>query len=111
MRITIKVPDNIIQIVYLPPYSPELNPVERVFEDIKKHLKNKLFYLIEELEDAVEWVAKEFKVKYSYWGMRSLFVRLGIKKKVPRPKAEKACAEAQKGWKKGGLLQLLGSMG
>ncbi|WP_459879416.1 helix-turn-helix domain-containing protein [Desulfothermus naphthae] len=63
------------------------------------------------IQDAVEWVAKEFKVKYSYWGMRSLFVRLGIKKKVPRPKAEKACAEAQKEWKKGGLLQLLGSMG
>jgi len=55
----LRVPDN-IQIVYLPPYSPELNPVERVFEDIKKHLKNKLFYLIEELEDAVCKIVDSF---------------------------------------------------
>jgi len=27
----------------LPPYSPELNPVERVFQDIKKYFKNKVF--------------------------------------------------------------------
>ena len=31
-----------IQIVYLPPYSPELNPIERVFQEIKKHFKNNL---------------------------------------------------------------------
>ena len=48
----LKVPDN-IQIVYLPSYSPELNPLERVFQDIKEHLKNELFYLIEELKNAV----------------------------------------------------------
>ena len=34
----LKILDN-IQIVYLPPYSPELNPVERVFQDIKKAFK------------------------------------------------------------------------
>ena len=55
----LKIPDN-IQIVYLPPYSPELNPVERVFQDIKKHLKNKLFYLIEELENAVCKIVNSF---------------------------------------------------
>ncbi len=27
----------------MPPYSPELNPVERVFQDIKKYFKNKVF--------------------------------------------------------------------
>ena len=55
----LKVPDN-IQIVYLPPYSPELNPVERVFQDIKKHLKNKVFYLIEELENTVCKIVNSF---------------------------------------------------
>jgi len=45
------------------------------------------------------------------WGMRSLFVRLGIKKKVPRPKAVKACAEAQKEWKKRGLASALREYG
>jgi transposase len=29
-------------IEYLPPYSPELNPVERVFQNIKKYFKNKI---------------------------------------------------------------------
>jgi len=61
--------------------------------------------------DAVEWVKEEFKVQYTYWGMRSLFVRLGIKKKVPRAKAIKASFKAQEEWKKGGLLQPLRSMG
>ncbi|WP_459896367.1 transposase [Desulfurobacterium crinifex] len=54
-----EVPTN-IQIVYLPPYSPELNPVERVFQDIKKHLKNKVFNVIEELEDTVCEIVKSF---------------------------------------------------
>ncbi|WP_459895980.1 transposase [Desulfurobacterium crinifex] len=55
-----EVPTN-IQIVYLPPYSPELNPVERVFQDIKKHLKNKVFNVIEELEDTVCGIVKSFR--------------------------------------------------
>jgi len=52
----------------------------------------------------VKWTEENFKVKYTYWGMRSLFVRLGIKKKVPRPKAVKASPKAQEEWKKGVLL-------
>jgi len=55
----LKIPDN-IQIVYSLPYSPELNSVERVFQDIKKHLKNELFYLIEELENAVCKILNSF---------------------------------------------------
>jgi len=48
----LEVPAN-IQIVYLPPYSPELNPIERVFQEIKKHFKNKVIRVIGDLEDAV----------------------------------------------------------
>ena len=48
----LKVPKN-IKIEYLPPYSPELNPQERRFEDIKKFLKNITFKTIEELEKKV----------------------------------------------------------
>ena len=62
------------------------------------------------IHDAVKWTEENFKVKYTYWGMRSLFVRLGIKKKVPRPKAVKASPEAQEEWKKGVLLQPFGIM-
>lgn len=47
------VPDN-IQIVYLPPYSPELNPSERLWQYIKSEtIKNKIYETIERLEDAV----------------------------------------------------------
>ena len=52
--------------------------------------------------DGVEWVEKEHQVSYTYWGMRSVFQRLGLTKKVPRPKSPKASAEDQEAWKKGG---------
>ena len=45
------VPDN-IKIIFLPPYSPELNPVERLWKYIKDNvLKNALYEEIELLED------------------------------------------------------------
>ena len=44
------VPEN-IEIIYLPPYSPELNPVERLWLHIKSHmLRNKLYESLGELE-------------------------------------------------------------
>ncbi len=65
-------------------------------EEQKEQLKAKAAEgIFETIHDAMEWVEEEFKVKYTYWGMRSLFVRLGIKKKVPRPKAMKASDDAQ----------------
>jgi hypothetical protein len=47
------VPDN-IEIVYLPPYSPELNPIEKLWQYIKSYtIKNRIYETIKELEDAV----------------------------------------------------------
>jgi transposase len=47
------IPDNIC-ILYLPPYSPELNPVERLWLHIKQNiLNNKIYDKIESLEDAL----------------------------------------------------------
>lgn len=51
--------------------------------------------------EAVRW-AEQQQVRYTYWGMRWVFVRLGLKKKVPRPRNPKASPEAQAAWKKGG---------
>ena len=43
-----------INVVYLPPYSPELNPIERLWRYIKDHvLKNKVYDTLESLEDSV----------------------------------------------------------
>ena len=33
----VDIPDNVV-LIWLPPYSPELNPVERLWEDLKSHL-------------------------------------------------------------------------
>ena len=57
------------------------------------------------IHDAVQWVRETFGVEYTYWGMRSLFVRLKIRRKVPRPTAAQAKPEAQRAWKKGALWQ------
>ena len=53
------VPTN-IKIAYLPPYSPELNPVERLWQYAKDALlKNQLYSTITELEDAVSLFFKQ----------------------------------------------------
>jgi len=45
------VPKN-ITIIYLPPYSPELNPVERFWKFIKQNtIKNKVYDTLDDLEN------------------------------------------------------------
>ena len=51
--------------------------------------------------EARDWVTDQCGVTYSYWGLRRLLLRLGLRKKVPRPLAAKADLEAQEAWKKG----------
>ena len=44
-----------IEIVYLPPYSPELNPVERLWQWLKRHsLRNRFHLDLEAMMDAVQ---------------------------------------------------------
>ncbi len=57
---------------------------------------------IKTIRQAIVWVETQFGVTYTYWGMRSLFDRLQLPKKVPRPQADNASPEAQAAWKKGG---------
>jgi len=52
--------------------------------------------------DGVRWAREAHGVEYSYWGMRRVFARLGLRKKVPRPKSPKTSAAEQAAWKKGG---------
>ncbi len=40
-------------IEHLPAYSPELNPVERLFKELRKELKNRVFESLEAIEEAV----------------------------------------------------------
>lgn len=41
-------------ILFLPPYSPELNPAERFFEELRKATANQIFKNIEEQEKAID---------------------------------------------------------
>jgi putative transposase len=44
----------------LPPASPELNPVERFFEELRKALSNQIFDTIEDLEDKLCEVLQQY---------------------------------------------------
>lgn len=49
----ILVPEN-ITLVFLPPYSPELNPIERIWQHIKHHtIRNRIYHTIKSLEDEI----------------------------------------------------------
>lgn len=44
---------------FLPPYSPELNPAERVFEEVRRHVEGRLWESIEDKMEAAEHFLKE----------------------------------------------------
>lgn len=49
----LKYPKN-IRIIIQPPYSPELNPIEKLWQYIKDHtIKNRIYKTLKELENAV----------------------------------------------------------
>lgn len=48
----LRIPDNVV-CVFLPPYSPELSPIERLWQDIKGGMAWKMFDDIEEQQDYV----------------------------------------------------------
>ena len=49
----LSIPNNIKNII-LPPYSPELNPAEKLWQYIKDHtIKNRIYKTLRELENAV----------------------------------------------------------
>lgn len=49
----LRVPDN-VRLIFLPPYSPELNPVERLWQWLRRQVcRNRLFTTLEELLEAL----------------------------------------------------------
>jgi transposase len=59
-----------ITCVYLPPYSPELNPTERFFEEVRKSTANQIFKSIEEQEEVIAEAVKRLSADEA--GMRQL---------------------------------------
>ena len=52
------IPQN-IALIFLPPYSPELNPAELVWLNMKKKTTNKIYKTMEELRLKIDEIAKE----------------------------------------------------
>lgn len=50
---SLKIPNNII-LVFLPPYSPELNPAEKMWWNFKRSFSNRLFKNLNEIEEFVK---------------------------------------------------------
>ncbi|MFZ1025214.1 MAG: transposase [Limnoraphis robusta] len=55
----LKIPDNIL-LIFQPPYSHELNPIERVWHDFKQHLRWEIDQDLEQLKDKVRSVIEGF---------------------------------------------------
>lgn len=49
-----------VKVIWLPPYSPELNPVERLFEEMRKKVANRVFESLGELEEALVEGLREY---------------------------------------------------
>ena len=64
-----RIPENVL-LVPLPPYGPELNPVERLFLEFRRELANQLFDSI----DAIQLAATGFLERY--WADRAALRRL-----------------------------------
>ena len=54
---SLSMPKN-IGLIFLPPYSPELNPAEKIWLTIKRNFENRLF---EPLEKLVEFISSSLK--------------------------------------------------
>jgi transposase len=53
---SLKIPQNII-LIFLPPYSPELNPAEKIWQHFKRKFTNQFFKTLPELESYVGDIA------------------------------------------------------
>lgn len=59
-----------ITCIFLPPYSPELNPAERFFEEIRKSTANQIFESIDAQEEVISQKVKDMSEKAA--GMKRL---------------------------------------
>lgn len=61
---------NINEIIYTPPYSPELNPVEMVFSIIKHHFKqdknNTIYLMKKQINNIITSIKRSFNNLYKY---------------------------------------------
>jgi transposase len=55
----LKIPDNIL-LIFQPPYSPELNPIERIWQHIKQELSWGIYENLDEIKEKVRAFLEDF---------------------------------------------------
>jgi len=58
----LKIPKN-IALLFLPPYSPELNPAELVWLYMKRKMTNKIYQTMEDLKADLDKIVKKYITK------------------------------------------------
>ena len=53
------IPDNVV-LIFLPPYSPELNPIERLWQDIKHKLFTQTYQTLEQMQQQLSEILANF---------------------------------------------------
>jgi putative transposase len=56
------IPEN-VAILFQPPYSPQVNPIERLWQAIKKEMKWELFDNLDELRDSLKKILDKLTVQ------------------------------------------------
>ena len=56
---SLQIPDN-VALLFLPPYSPELNPIERLWQDIKAKLFQNVFATIEQMQHKLTAILRKY---------------------------------------------------
>ena len=59
LGLDLSIPNNII-LLFQPPYCPEVNPIERFCQEVKKFLKNKIFDSLDFLRKTLANILAEF---------------------------------------------------
>ena len=58
----LKIPDNIL-LIFQTPYSPELNPIERVWQHIKQELSWEIYENLDKIKEKVRAFIKKFSIE------------------------------------------------
>ena len=56
---SLKIPENVV-LLFLPPYSPELNPIERLWQDLKAKLFTQTYNALEDMQAKVSEILQNY---------------------------------------------------
>jgi hypothetical protein len=56
---SLMIPDNVV-LIFLPPYSPELNPIERLWQDIKGKLLSDTYDTLQQMQQRLTYILRAY---------------------------------------------------